>query len=346
MPRVVISIVAWNSMQHLPEALASVAAQTFHDLSLIVVDNASSDGSAEFVREKYPQAMVLRNAKNLGFARAHNQAIAYARTRLQGDGDLYVLVMNPDAVMEPEYLRTLVEHMERRPEMGSATGKVKRMVRSQEETSIEGERTDMLDSTGLMMAKSRRVTDRGEGVRDDGGAFARSEEIFGVSGALALYRMTALEDVAYGKPEEYFDDDFFAYKEDADLAWRLRLRGWKALYVPSALAYHYRTAAGAGRSDFANLLNRSRKPKIVNFLSYRNHFLLLIKNDSLSNAFLHLPWILWYELRKLPAMLLFEPSTLRAIPSALRLLPRMLRKRRFAMKNAAVKPREIRAWFI
>lgn len=353
MAHVAVSIVAWNSMKHLPEALASVAKQSFPNVSLIVVDNASDDGAAEFVREQYPQAMVLRNAKNLGFARAHNQAIAHARTHLRRDGDLYVLVMNPDAVMEQDYLATMVDHLERRPEVGSAAGKIYRMVRSEEETSTEGQRTDIIDTAGMQPRKSRRIDERGDGMRDDGGLFARTEEVFGVSGALALYRMTALEDVAYGlapetqtRMEEYFDDDFFAYKEDADLAWRLRLRGWQALYVPTAKAYHYRTAAGGGASNLQTLRNRFRKPKRINYLSYRNHFLLLLKNDRFFDVLLALPWILWYEMRKAGVILLFETGSLRAWPAVLGLFPRMMAKRKHTMRNARVKGKEIRKWFV
>ena len=354
MSKVIVSIVAWNSMKYLPEALASVSRQTHPDISVVVVDNASSDGSAEFVRREYPKATVIRNAKNLGFARAHNQAIAHAAAHLKSDGDAFMLVMNPDVIMEPDYLKELVAHVERRPEVGSATGKIFRMRRTGEDVLAEGEKTDVFDTTGMVVYRSRRTTERGGGERDDvspealakgdGGIYAKTEEVFGVSGALALYRMSALEDVAYG--DEFFDDDFFAYKEDVDLAWRLRLAGWQALYVPHAVAYHYRTAAGGGESNLKTLRNRLRKPKIVNFLSYRNHFLLLVKNDQFFNALLALPWIFWYELRKAGIVLLLETRSLAAVPSAFRLLPRMLAKRRRTFSRARTKAREIRKWFV
>ncbi|MEY4722849.1 MAG: hypothetical protein RLZZ324_362 [Candidatus Parcubacteria bacterium] len=348
MAHVAVSIVAWNSMQHLPEALASLAEQTFPNLSVIVVDNASQDGTEKYVREEYSGVMLLRNVKNLGFARAHNQAIAYARSRLKNvNGELYVLVMNPDVVLTPTYIAEVVAAMERRPDMGSAVGRIMRMARSQEETKIGGEPTDEIDTVGLVPRRSRRFMERGEGEHDGSGTlYARSEEIFGVSGALAMYRLSALDAVALGpKKDEVFDEDFFAYKEDVDLAWRLRSVGFPAWYVPTAVAYHYRTAKGAGGGAVRALFNRVRKPKMVNFLSYRNQFLLLVKNLSFWDGLLALPWTLPYEIGKFLSVLVTEPWTLRAIPSALGLLPRMLGKRGEVARKRTVKGAAMRKWF-
>lgn len=344
MPKVAVSIVTWNNMQYLPDALASLAAQTFDDFSVIVVDNASMDGAAEFVRERYPEAVLIKNSKNLGFSRAHNQAIAYAAAHLRKDGDLLLLVMNPDIVLEPDYLEKIVDQMTRRPEAGSAGGKLYRMLRTGEDALASGEKTDIIDTTGIRMYRSRRIAERGVGERDNGTLYAKSEEVFGLSGALVMYRMQALESVAY--KNEFFDEDFFAYKEDVDLAWRLRRAGWQALYFPSAIAYHYRGAGGdKSLGNLATLFNRFKKSKTVNFLSYRNHFLLLIKNERFLDGLLALPWILWYELRKFLVVLLMEQRSLRAIPSVLRLLPRMLKKRWATARIARVKGREIRKWF-
>src|SRR5512141_457663 len=125
MSHVAITIVTWNSMKYLPEALASIAGQTFKDRTLLIIDNASTDGVVEFVRERYPDAVILRNSKNLGFARAHNQGIAYAKAHLQPeDGELFVMVTNPDVVLEPDYIEQLMDQMVRRSEAGSAAGKL------------------------------------------------------------------------------------------------------------------------------------------------------------------------------------------------------------------------------
>jgi GT2 family glycosyltransferase len=350
MSHVAITIVTWNSMKYLPEALASIAGQTYRDRTLLIVDNASTDGVAEFVRANYPDAVIIRNAKNLGFARGHNQAIAYAKAHLRpADGELFVMVTNPDVVLEPDYLETLMDQMTRRTEAGSAAGKLRKLYAGAEEGD-DAVRSDVLDSTGMRVYRSRRVVERGAGEKDDGVAYARTEEVFGVSGALALYRLRALEDVAEqatpASPPQYFDEDFFVYKEDVDLAWRLRLRGWTALFMPRALAFHHRTAAGAEKASLGERLKgRRTRSKAVNFHSARNHLLMLAKDDHAANAVLDAPRVLWYETGKFLYFRFLDPSTLRAYGSYLRLLPKMWAKRGRAMKRAKVSAREMRKWF-
>lgn len=343
---VAITIVTWNSMRYLPEALASIEAQTFRDWTLVIVDNASSDGIEDFVRANFPRATFIRNTKNLGFAHGHNQAIAYAKSRLARPGEeLFVMATNPDIILEPDYLATLVDAVARRAEVGSACGKLLKVRERGEGELREGERTSIIDTTGIKPYKNRRIVERGAGESDDATRYAKTEEVFGVSGAIGLYRMAALEDVAY--KQEYFDEDFFVYKEDVDLAWRLRLRGWAALYVPRAVAYHYRAAYGRDQASFLEVIRGRRgRSKVVNFYSYRNHLLLLLKNDQLANALLDMPRVAWYELRKFLYVLIAEPSTLRAIPSYFRLLPRMLKKRGAIMRGATVKAKDMRKWFV
>lgn len=348
MAHVAVTIVTWNSMRYLPEALASIAAQTFRDFTLIIVDNASTDGVADFVRANHPKTVILRNTKNLGFARGHNQAIAYARAHLKREGEeLYMLVTNPDIIMEPDYLATVVDQVERRPEVGSAVGKLLKVFSSGEGELREGVRSDLIDSAGLRMHKSRLVTERGAGEKDGGGAYDRTEEIFGVTGALGLYRMSALEDVMLG--DECFDEDFFVYKEDIDLAWRLRLRGWAALYVPRARAFHYRTASGDGKVSLFNapgvIRARHGRSHVVSFYSYRNHLLTLAKNEHVTNALVDLPRIAWNETKKFGYYLFTQPSSLRALSSFVRHLPGALGKRKLAMSRAKVRAAEMRKWF-
>lgn len=346
MSKVVVSIVTWNSMKFLPDALASLKGQTYEDISLIIVDNASTDGVVDFVRAHHPYAVVLRNPKNRGFSHGHNQAIAYARAHLRTEGEeLFMLVMNPDIILEPNYIETVVGRMTQRRDAGSVGGKLLKMYQTgEEDVLMEQVKSDTIDSTGMRIMRSRRGVERGAGETDDESQYGRTEEVFGVSGALAMYRLSALEDIAYRG--EFFDEDFFAYKEDVDIAWRLRLRGWVSLYVPFAKAYHYRTAYGRERTSVLELIRRRRvRSEAVNFFSYRNHILLLMKNDTAVNAMLHAPLILWYEFRKFLYMLFFEPRTLRAIAAAIRLTPRMLRKRRLAMSRATVRSADIRQWF-
>lgn len=348
MARVSIHIVSWNSMRYLPQALGSIAAQTYRDFSVIVVDNASTDGSIEHVRDAYPQWATLRNANNRGFAVAHNQALAMAGTLWQRTGepldDKLVLVTNPDILLEPDFLEKLVAAVDAHPEAGSFACRLRKVVAETQADEKEAPRkTTLIDSTGLLIRKSRAVVERGAGL-EDGERYAAAGEVFGVSGALALYRMPALRLAAVAG--EIFDEDFSpAYKEDVDLAWRLQTLGVPCWYVPEAVAYHYRTARGSERRSLATAVRERReKSSLVNYWSTRNHWLMLVKNDSLLGVLRHGYRFFPYEIAKLVYLALSEPRSLKAIPAALALTGKMLRKRKAI--RAAGGTHGVRTWLV
>ncbi len=326
-------------MKFIPELLASIFAQTYTDFNVLIVDNGSSDGVEAYVREHFPQVAFLRNARNLGFAPAHNQAIRYAIEHWGGEdlSDRFVLVTNQDAIFAPTFLEEIVRAAEKEPKVGSFQGKLRRAYTEnpQDEALRETVRSERIDSTGLMPHRNRTFTDRGAGEMD-AGQFDASVDIFGPTGALALYRASALEDVRYR--DEFFDHDFFSYKEDADLAWRLRHLGWESRYVPSAVAHHYRGMFGKEKMGWLERIrNRRGKSSVRNWYSTRNHLLLLAKNQGFWSGLLALPWILWFEGCRFVYVLVFEPKTAGAYGSALMLLPSMLRKRADLWKKKAAR---------
>lgn len=346
MAKVSINIVSWNSMKYLPELMRSIREQTFRDFSVLIIDNASTDGVVDFLREEYPEVTVLRNFNNTGFAPAHNQGIKYAFAAWRNEPleKHYVLVTNPDIIFTPKFLETLVGQADATPEVASFGGKLLRAMRAGEGAFIETVRSDVIDSVGLRVMRNRRSVDRGQGEHDTG-QYDRDTKIFGVSGALVLYRAQALEVVRVG--EEYFDNDFFAYKEDTDLAWRFQLLGLHSRYVPEAVAYHFRRAGGKEKSGpFEMLRNRKTKSPFINYLSHRNHPLMLVKNEHFTNLLLHAPWIVPYELVKFFSILIFEPRTLRAVKDFWKMLPRMLKKRSVIKSKSRVPASEIRKWFV
>ena len=350
MPRVAVQIVTWNHRRVLPEALDSLKEQSFTDFALTVVDNASTDGSVDLVREKFPAATVLRNFKNLGFSRAHNQAIQMARSRWalddregRRDKDRYVLVMNPDIILTPDFLKNMLAELDDLSEIGSAGGKLLKVYPRLEEHG-DPRFSEIFDSIGLKIGRNRKIVDKASGETDTG-QFNKRKEMFGVSGALALYRIGALDEVAE-VTGEVFDEDFFAYKEDADLAWRLQLLGWRSAFIPQAVAYHYRGTGGAEKAGFLRTFSaRWSRSVIVNRLSTRNHLLLLAKNEDWVNIFIYLIWILPYELLKFLYVLLFSPKVLTAYLGFVKLWPKMLKKRRLIMARRKTKASEIRKWF-
>lgn len=321
MGRVVsIVLVTWNSAHFLRRCLDGIRGQTHRDVELIVVDNASSDDSAETVAPH--AAIVIRNATNRGFSAAVNQAIAVARGEL-------VLAVNPDCHLTPEYAERLVAALDAAgEEYGAATGLLLRA----HGASIEP--TGEIDSMGIRMTRSGRHLDIGQGSRDDGRDAAGWFEVFGVSGAAAMFRMAFLRDVAVGG--EALDEDFFAYREDADLAWRGRILGWRALCEPSAIAYHVRRVTPEARRAL---------PPDVNMHSVKNRFLLRLKNEGAYLALRNAPFELARDLVVLCAALTIEPTSLPAFRWLWRNRRRVMARRREIQRRRKVSDRELARWF-
>lgn len=335
-------------MKTIGEALSSLRSQTYKDMSVLVVDNASVDGTMDYVRKEFPEVHVLRNFKNLGFAKAHNQAIEFTEHRAssRGDDETAILVMNPDIVLEPNCVSELVSALGRHDKAGSVGGKLLKIIKVENVDSgfRDSSKTDIIDSVGIKVFKSRRFSDRGAGEADSG-QYGREEEVFGISGALVLYRLRALHDVS--SKNGFFDEVFFAYKEDADLAWRLRRAGWSAWYAPKAVAYHYRGAAATEKRTLSLALReRIAKSPAVNKLSARNHFWTIWKNDSFANMFLHLPYILPYEIGKMAYFAVREPKTFVSALSAVKRLPSILLLRLSGKERVRVSAGEMRKWFV
>lgn len=333
-PRISIIIVTWNSYQFLSSLLQSLQNQTFQDFRVFIIDNGSTDESLSYLRNNYPQIAILENRKNLGFCRAYNQGIKITKNE-------FVLCLNQDIILSENFLEKLMKVAEKDQRIGSLGGKLLRFKNPEEELKDKNS-SDIIDSTGILAFKTRRFINQGEGEIDKG-QYNRQEEVFGISGAAVLYRRSALEDVKIA--DEYFDEDFFAYKEDIDLAWRLRLAGWKVIYVPEAIAYHKRGGARKlGLGDLDTIKNRRNKPSLVNYLSYKNHLFLIFKNESWFN-FWWFPLILGYEIKKFIYIVFFEFSTLKALVQFFQQLPRILRKRKIVKAKRRVSLREIRKWF-
>lgn len=321
-----IIIVSWNSQKFLPHCLESIYSQTFKDFSVIIIDNGSTDGSIEFIKKNYPQAILLKNPKNLGFARANNQGLKLARGE-------YVLLCNTDIVLEKNFLDKIIETIKKDQNIASVGGKLLKAEWRQEELPTP-QKTAIIDSRGIALKKSHQIIEIGANEPDQKLNVSETE-VFGISGALVLYRRSALEAIKY--QDEYFDENFFSYKEDVDLSWRLRLAGYTARVNQTAIAYHFRSISW----DKA----RSLRSKFFNQLSYKNHFLTVIKNQTLKNLLIFSPHILWFEFKKIIYILFFEPATLFGLFLLIKQLPATLKKRKDIMSKHQINSKKISQWF-
>lgn len=312
-PRVSVNIVTFNSGDDVAPCLKSLREQTCTDFEIHIFDNASSDDTLKII-ESLDLSRVIRSPINTGFCKAHNEL---AR-RFPSE---YVLFLNPDTILAPQFIEELVRGLDARPDAASASGKLVRM---------DGK---TIDSTGITMHREQRHLDRGAGEADTG-QFDEPGEIFGPSGAAALYRRTALEEVAING--QYFDEDFFAYREDADLAWRCRLSGWNSIYLPTAVGNHRRRVTPERRSEL---------PKEINYHSVKNRFLLRFNNMT-GDLYRRDFWpITERDLAVIGYVLTSEWSSIPALWYVIKNFPRLLRKRRTIQRKRRNSSSEIAKWF-
>ena len=318
---VTIIVVTYESARFLPGCFESVTALEGVNAEIVVIDNASSDESRSIAAALLPQARLISNQTNRGFAPAVNQGIAASSSE-------FVLLLNPDCRLERDYVLHLVEALhERDSTFGAATGK---LLRAKGDSMTA---TNVVDSKGIRMTRNGRHLDIGSGEIDVAGTITPLE-VFGVSGAASLLRRSMLEDIAIDG--EVLDEDFFTWREDADLAWRARLFGWKALYVPAAVGYHVRTVTPEKRRNLA---------PIINYHSVKNRFLLRWKNQGRWLALRHFPFELLRDLFVVAACLTIERTSLPALSWLWQHRRQIMRKRKLVQMRRKLSDRELSVWF-
>lgn len=315
---VTVGVITWNSARVIEACIGAVRQQRDAPITLRIADNASTDDTRALLERLTTADERQYFPENRGFSAAHNALIAASR-------DEFYLALNPDVVLQPDFIATLVEAMRRVPRAGSATGKLLRFA--------DASGREVIDSTGIVMLPSQRHLDRGADTEDTG-QYARAGEVFGASGAAALYRRAMLEETQIGT--EYFDEDFFAYREDADLAWRAQLLGWSCVYVPEAIARHGRRVTPERRAGL---------PPEINYYSVRNRFLLRVKNQTAGHALRFLVPTLARDLQVIGYVLLREHQSIGALRDVIRLWPRTWAKRRVIMARRLRPTREMIRWF-
>jgi GT2 family glycosyltransferase len=221
MPEIAVVVVNWNGAHLLRTCLGSLRRQTFTDFETILVDNGSSDESLALVAREFPEVRVLALDANLGLAGGTNAGIAITDAPI-------IATLNNDTEADPNWLAELHAALARHPEAGSAASKL-----------LLFDRRDVIHSAGDFYRLDGIPGNRGVW-QHDGGAFAEPELIFGACAGAAAYRRTMLDDVGG------FEDNFFMYCEDVDLAFRSQLMGYRCVFVPSAVVYHMLSATGGG----------------------------------------------------------------------------------------------------
>ncbi len=319
-------VVNWNRRELLRACLNSLAGQRHTSFEVTVIDNGSNDGSAELVEkmsDTFPVRLhLIRNVSNRGFCAANNQGIAQARGEM-------IALLNNDAEAEANWLAALEDVMRGADDVGMVASKI-----------LVWEDPKRIDKVGHLIYPDGQNRGRGTG-QIDRGQFDRVEEILWPDGCAAMYRRAMLDEVGA------FDEDFFAYADDAELGLRGRIAGWRSMYAPGAVVRHHRGASlGLDSARRLTLIERNRVLLVVKLFPWN----LLWLNGVYFVT--RIAGGMWAAIRnrgeirhysgikgKLQAAAGLIWGTLSALP----LIPRMLRKRRAFRPRHRLSPREIRS---
>ena len=302
-----VAIANWNGGDHVVKCLDSLFAQSQQPDEVIVVDNGSTDGSPLQIRVQHPQVRLLTRPQNEGFCAGYNRAIRATRSE-------YVLILNNDVTLDPEFLVNAKRYLDIREDVGWLAARVR--------TEGLGDLQGSYLSRHVGLSSERSLADEAP--------------VFAGSGAVIFCRRSMLDDIAY--EGEYYDESFFAYIEDVDLAWRANLRGWHCAFRDNLRCSHIGSASQAKR---IRSIDKSRF-----FLSHilKNRFLTLVKNATPGVMLRFLPALVVGELY-IAIRLLASPSRFRAIPTAISWATKStlvtLRKRRRIMRRRLVSDTEI-----
>lgn len=329
-PAISVVIVNWNRKELLGACLDSLAAQTFPNFEIIVVDNGSDDGSSTFVKElaaSFPRPIrLIENGENRGFCAANNQAFAVSQTE-------YIALLNNDAEAQPGWLAAMFDAIHVKPDVGeSDVGMVASKILVWEDPRI-------IDKCGHLIYPDGQNRGRGAGQIDQG-QFNRQEEALWPDGCAALYRRAMLDEVGG------FDEEFFAYADDAELGLRARIAGWTCLYAPGAVVRHHRGATlGLNSAKRLTLIERNRVLLVVklfpwNLLWVNGAYHLVRIGAGMAAALRGKGEIRRYpgSRGKLTAAMALVKGTLSALP----MIPSMLRKRRAFRSKHRLSPKQVR----
>ncbi|MCB9809958.1 glycosyltransferase [Candidatus Peribacteria bacterium] len=311
LPHVVLGVLTHNSSRYLPHTVPSYLAQRGVRCQVLVLDNASSDDTCALLQRSSPAITVVQSEQNLGFSAGHNALLRLAVEQ----GATYYACINADCLLAPDYLAQLCRALENTPDAASATGHVYRWYFPMELFLCQLSTDLPTDTTGIAMSRAHHWTDIAQGQRVLAGAGSTPGSPWGVSGAAAVYKLSALEATAHRVTgqAEYFDELINMYKEDVELSYRLRSAGYGACYVPTAHAWHDRTVASrSGWGRIVQLWERITDPQLSSQRSYAHQRYIVWKYRPLWRSTAR-KWPTWWRiLWQWLYMLLLEPQCLRA----------------------------------
>lgn len=299
-------VLNWNGKKFLKECFDSLMNQTFKDYELMMVDNGSTDGSIEFMRDNFPQVKLVCLGHNLGFCRAMNAGMKLAKGE-------FLALFNNDVVVDRNWLSAMHSALKNNPEVGICASKI-----------LFYNEPDKINSVGDLFSISGEAHNRGIGEKDNG-RYNKAQAVFSASAAACIYRHKMLEEIGL------FDEDFFNTYEDMDLGFRAHLKGWDCLYVPEAVVYHH----WLGTIGYFSAMNI--------FYMSKNNLNILVKNMPIELLMKHI-FTIFKTHRRISLNMTSDGCYSAFLKGRLRYLlqlPCMLRKRNAILRNRKISLEEL-----
>ncbi len=331
-PFVSVNLIVRDGEKYIRKCLKAVFNQDFKNYEVLVFDNKSGDRTREIVEKEFPGAKLIKFEKNYGLGGGFNKSLQYSNSQ-------YVVLLCVDVILASNFLSEAVKALEVNSKIGVFQPKV--LV-----WDIASDKfTDVIDTTGFEIFKSRRIINRGHGERHTDQY--QEGEVFSYEGACPVFRREALEEAKMPfNDNEYLDEDFEWYADDIDLGWRMRILGWQFYFQPNAIAYHDRKTTKRLKKNLIDFIKlRKTVSAQKRMLDFRNQRLTMIKNEFALHLLKDFPFFFFREIKLLIYFLIFERNSLAGISGLFKLLPKMLKKRKWIMKRKKISKREIERWF-
>ena len=338
---ITVNYIVRNDEKRVRLFLNSLKNQTYKDFKINIWDNNSSDNTREIVKTEYPGLNLHESTENIGVWAAFEKLCAIeAKPLYRGFASIasrYVICMT-DVILKEDFIEKAEEIMEQNPDAGALQAKIYQTG------------TKIIDTCRFKVFRSRKVVNLGQG-KEDKGQYDNMREVFAVEGAVPVFRRKALEDCRIDG--HLIDPDYrigpLGYGDDLDLAWRMRLFGWKHLFASDVIAYHDRSTTKGYSKNLKNYLSRVQERQKIDTLKrrldWRNTRFTIIKNDYIINILKDLPYIILREIGVLGYMVLFEPGVLKEVGNFIKYLPRMVKRREKIIRQAKLTHGELRKWF-
>jgi GT2 family glycosyltransferase len=322
-PLVSIIILNWNGELHIHRCIEYVLMQSYTNIEIIIVDNASTDGSLQRIKEKHPNFLYIENHINRGYATGMNQGIKSSKGE-------FIVPLNQDVCLHKDFITECVCRMEINDKIGVIGGRVY--------SWINDRLTNIISKGGDGKFCLRKRFQAYSSIKTE-----KETYVFGAAGSFPFFRWKTLKDI-YQNTGDYYDEMYETGWEDLDLFFRMHLRGWKCLFVPGAYGWHVGSGSVGGKDTLLS------KPFNYKVRILRNRYFTIIKNLPLRTLIWLFPWLALTEICMIPYFLFYSPSTLLALVKAYYLtilkLSAVIQKRIRIMKNIKVDQDYLKQFFI